>query len=166
MGAAAPSVMDMSIQPFVAQKRAVNFAEAEAAVVIHAATAEATQSAPTVPAGCSVPPPLNSVYQISCSRGDGTYRMTATRYYRILPQIPNGGSGGREFEFETPDEFSGHQCPTYDSYGVYGYNAQWSNQPACKPADIWSKPSYLASDPDAWLFDVNGHNGWGDHPDY
>ncbi len=166
MGAAAPSIMDMSIQPFIAQKRAVNFAKAEAVVVTHAANAEATQSAPDIPDGCSVPAPVDSVYSISCSRGEGTYRMSATRSYRILPEIADGGSGGRKFEFETPDKFSGHQCPVYDTWGVYGYNQQWSNQPACKPAVIWNQSTYLASTPDDWLFDINNHNGWGNHPDY
>ena len=32
--------------------------------------------------------------------------------------------------------------------------------------DIWNQSKYQFSDPDAWLYDVNNINGWGDHPDY
>ena len=166
IGSAAPGIMNMSIAPAIAQKRADNLTLAESRAVTFAGVSEANQSLATIPAGCSVPPPVDSVYTVTCSHGSGQFAASIQRSFRILPEVDDGGSGGRTFEFETPDQFSGHQCPTYDTYGVYGYNAQWSNQPACKPAVIWNKDTYLASDPDDWLFDVNNHNGWGNHPSY
>ena len=82
--------------------------------------------------------------------------------------MEDGGSGGRTFQFETPTQFSGHQCPQTDQWGVYGYNDTWSASlgGACIPRSIWNENKYRDSNPDAWLFDVNNHNGWGYHPSY
>ena len=30
----------------------------------------------------------------------------------------------------------------------------------------WTQTKYQFSSPDAWLYDINNHNGWGSHPDY
>ena len=49
MGAAAPSMMQMSIAPFEAQKRAQTFTQAEAIAVTFAGKAEAEQSLPDIP---------------------------------------------------------------------------------------------------------------------
>ena len=78
-----------------------------------------------------------------------------------------GAATGREFQFETPTRFSGHQCPQHDQWGVYGYNDQYYEAlgGACTPRDIWNQSKYQFSDPDAWLYDVNNINGWGHHPD-
>ena len=68
----------------------------------------------------------------------------------------------------TPTRFSGHQCPQQDAWGVYGYNDQYYDVlgGACTPRDIWNENKYIFSNPDAWLWDANGFNGYGDHPDY
>jgi len=166
IGTAAPGIMNLSVAPVIAQKRADNLTLAESRAVTFAGVAEANQALPDIPEGCSVSDPIDSVYEISCIEGSGQFSAAIKRSFRIAPEIEDGGSGGREFAYETPDRFSGHQCPTYDTYGVHGYNDQWSNQDACKPAVIWNQATYLASDPDSWLFDVNNHNGWGQHPDY
>ena len=73
------------------------------------------------------------------------------------------------FEFETPTRFSGHQCPTYDPWGVYGYNDQYYTAlgGACMPdRSLDTSTTYQFSDPSAWLYDINNIKGWGDHPDY
>ena len=167
-GAAAPSISQMAITPYIAQLQSVNFTEAEALAVTVAAQAEANSSLPNIPSGCSVSPPVDSVYQVTCNSGQGRYSAQAMRSFRIIPQINYGGAGAREYEFERPDKYSGHQCPTYDPWGVYGYNDDWSHQlgGACKPNAVWNRNNYLASDPDAWLYDVNNFNGWGHHEGY
>ena len=64
---------------------------------------------------------------MSCTSGSGTrFATTVARSFRIIPQQEDGGSGGRTFQFETPTQFSGHQCPQTDQWGVYGYNDTWS----------------------------------------
>ena len=168
MGAAGPSIAQMAISPYVAQKQSVNFTQAESLAVTIAAQAEATSSLPTVPNGCSISPPVDSVYQVTCNKGSGRYSAQVVRSFRILDEIEDGGTGAREFDYERPAKFSAHQCPVNDTYGVDGYNDTWSFQlgGACKPADAWNRNNYLASDPDAWLYDINNINGWGNHPGY
>lgn len=163
IGAAAPSIMQMSLAPFEAQKRAQSFTQAEALAVTFAGKAEAEQSLPDIPAGCSVTDPIDSVYRIDCIAGSRRFQSKASRSFRIATEIDDGGSGGRNFLFPTPTKYSGHQCPQNDRWGVYGTNTKTS---ACKPQDLWTKQKYLASDPNSWLYDANNHNGWGNHPDY
>ena len=168
-GLAAPSMLEMSVAPFLAQKKAEHLTQAEALAVAYAGTAEANQSLPAVPTGCAVSPPVNTVYTVTCTSGGGTrFATSIARSFRIIPQQEDGGSGGREFAFEAPPVFSGHQCPTYDQWGVYGYNDTWSDAVggACIPRAIWNENKYRDSNPDNWLYDVNNHNGWGYHPSY
>ena len=79
-----------------------------------------------------------------------------------------GGNREREFQFDKPTRYSGHQCPIHDPWGVYGYNDQYYGplNGACMPQDAWNATNYQFSDPDAWLYDINNIKGYGDHPDY
>ena len=83
-GAAAP-VMQMSIAPFEAQKRAKNLGIAESAAVTYVATNEWTTSLDTTPSGCANPVKLASgAYSITCSEGEGTqYVQSVTRSFRL-----------------------------------------------------------------------------------
>ena len=110
------------------RKRSI-LTQAESQAVAVAGTAEADQALPTIPAGCSVSPPVNTVYTVSCTSGSGTrFSTTVARSFRIIPQLEDGGSGGRTFQFDTPTQFSSHQCPQTDQWGVsYGYNDTWSD---------------------------------------
>ena len=97
-----------------------------------------------------------------------------SRSFRLaVPEqdLKNGdgaSTAGRSFQFETPTRYSGHQCPTYDPWGVYGYNDQYYQAlgGACMPDVAWTQTKYQFSNPDSWLYDINGIKGWGDHPDY
>ena len=168
MGIAGPQVAQMAIAPMVAQKQSQNFTSAEALAVTVAAQAEAKSELPTIPDGCSVSPPIDSVYQVTCNEGSGQFSAQVTRSFRILDEVDDGGTGTREFAYERPEKFSGHQFPVNDTYGVDGYNDEWYDLlgGACKPAVAWNKNAYLASDPDSWLYDLNNINGWGNHPGY
>ena len=166
MATAAPAVLEMSTAPIVAQKRADNLTAAEARAVTYAGKAEATGELPSIPNGCAVSDPEDSVYTVTCTQGSGQFSSAISRSFRIISEIEDGGSGGRTFMYPTPAQHSGHQCPTYDSFGVSGYNDDWSNMRACIPTVAWTKPAYLASNPDFWLYDLQNWNGWGNHPDY
>ena len=178
MGVAAPMVMEMSIAPVVAQKRAQNFSVAETAAVVFAATYEGTTDTPADTDTCtsSEREGTENAFSVTCTHGSGKYVQSVTRAFRLAvpeKELNNGGgtdgaSFGRQFEFETPTRYSGHQCPIHDPWGVYGYNDQYYNAlgGACTPDVAWTQVKYQFSNPDAWLYDINNIKGWGDHPDY
>ncbi len=168
MGLIAPGVAQMAIQPAIAQKRANNFSEAESVAVTFAAEAEATQALPDIPVGCSVEDPVNSVYSITCTRGEPQFTAAVTRAFRIIDEVDDGGSGGRNFEYPAPNAFSGIECHTWQDWGAgtLAYVEGAWRSPSCNPPETRSQSAYLASNPDNWLYDINNHNGWGHHPLY
>ena len=175
MGAASPMLMTMAIAPAEAAKRAQNFGIAETAAVVFAATYEGkTELPPTSTETCTSEARENTenAYSVTCTHGSGKYVQSVTRAFRLaVPDADlnsNGGISGRQFEFETPTRYSGHQCPIHDPWGVYGYNDQYYSAlgGACMPQDAWNQTNYQFSNPDAWLYDINNIKGWGDHPDY
>ena len=193
-GVAAPIIADMSIEPIIAQKRAVNFSIAETAAVTFAAQNEGAVALSATPELCDDPVDLtNGAYSITCKEGLNTpYLQTVTRSLRLQQCDDNDGNNGhgnsggydssnpgnggyadnvRVFNFPTPTKFTGHQCPTYDTWGVNGYNDAQAeiygeDYGSCIPDVVWSKQKYKASNPDSWLYDINNPNGWGDHKDY
>ena len=175
MGAAAPAMLQMSIAPFEAQKRAENLGVAESAAVVFAAKYEGgLEIPPTVSDTCTskAREETDNAFSVTCTYGTGKYVQSVTRAFRLaVPDKGLEGTGteaGREFAFETPTRYSGHQCPIHDPWGVYGYNDQYYGplNGACMPQDAWNQTNYQFSDPDAWLYDINNIKGWGDHPDY
>ena len=178
MASATPMVTQMAIAPAEANKRAQNFSVAETAAVVFAATYEGTTDTPKDTDTCLAEERegTQNAYSVTCTHGSGRYVQSVTRAFRLaVPENDlkngdglDGASFARQFEFETPTRFSGHQCPTYDPWGVYGYNDLYYNAlgGACLPDVAWTQVKYQFSNPDAWLYDINNHNGWGDHPDY
>ena len=174
MGAAAPSMMQMSLAPFEAQKRSQNLGIAESAAVVFAATYEGGIDIPQNTDTCvaSEREETKNAYSVTCTYGSGKYVQSVTRAFRLA--VPdqeldaNATESGREFAHKTPDRWSGMQCPVYDRWGVNGFNDQYYDfyGGACVPADVWSQTAYVLSNPDAWLYDVNNYNGWGNHKDY
>ena len=193
MGVAAPQIANMSIQPFVAQKRALNFGVAEAAAVTFAAKNEGATSLSSTPSLCDAPDPLSDgAYSITCTEGTGTpYVQTVTRSFRLQQCDDNDGNNGhgnsgghdcsnpgnggfvkdlRVFDFPPPPGFTGHQCLITDNWGLDTdafdrEKNKWKGK-SCTPNAAWHNAFYLASDPNAWMYDINKHNGWGEHPDY
>lgn len=175
MGAAAPGVMQMSIAPFEAQKRAENFGIAESAAVVFAATYEGTLDIPANTDTCTAEAreDTENAYSVTCTHGTDRYLQSVTRAFRLavpdsdLDEV-NSASTSREFAYATPTRYSGHSCPYYDEWGVNGYNDQYykAMNGACIPIPVWTQTAYQFSNPEAWLYDVNNYNGWGNHPDY
>ena len=175
MAGATVPVMNMAIAPAEAAARARNFGIAETAAVVFAATYEGKLDIPENTETCvaAAREGTENAYSVTCTHGSGKYVQSVTRAFRLA--VPDegldeadGADNSREFAFQTPTRFSGHQCPQHDQWGVYGYNDQYYEAlgGACTPRDIWNQSKYQFSDPDSWLYDVNNFNGWGDHPDY
>jgi len=175
MGAAAPILVDMTVQPAIAMKKAENFGIAETAAVVFAANYEGTLDTPVNTDTCVVSERENTAnaYSVTCTHGIGKYVQSVTRAFRLAvpdQDLNNGDGAGtqRVFEYETPTRFSGHQCPPYDKWGVNGYNDQYYDVlgGACIPDAGWTQTKYLFSHPDEWKYDINNYNGYGNHPDY
>lgn len=176
MASATPMVTQMAIAPAEASKRATNFGIAETAAVVFAATYEGTTDVPKDTDTCTTEEreATENAYSVTCTHGTGKYVQSVTRAFRLAvpdKELDNGADGAsftRQFEFETPTRFSGHQCPIHDPWGVYGYNDQYyaALGGACTPDVAWTQIKYQFSNPDAWLYDINNIKGWGDHPDY
>ena len=167
MGAAAPSVLQMSIAPVEAQKRAKNFTVAESAAVTFAAENEGQKNVSNnIPSNCNLNSSGPSAFNITCTGGQGRYLQTVTRSFRL-----DAGSSytnpTRAFAWETPAEFSHVPCQVDDPWGVMWYNEHLKagHLKACKPAATRTREAYLASNPDDWLYDIS-NVGWGQHPDF
>lgn len=193
MGTAMPMIAQMSIQPHMALKRAENFGIAEAAAVTFAAQNEGATSLTPTPSLCDNPDPLsNGAYSITCTEGAGTqFVQTVTRSFRLQQCDDNDGNNGhgnsggydcsnpgnsgfvkdlRVFDFPPPPGFTGHQCLITDNWGLDTdafdrEKNKWKGK-SCTPNAAWHSAFYLDSDPNAWMYDINKHNGWGEHPDY
>ena len=174
-GAMSPVLMTMSLAPAEAAKRAENLGIAETAATVFASNYEGgTDTPPSVTDTCTseARENTNNAYSVTCTYGSGKYVQSVTRAFRLA--VPDQGLestdeiNGREFAFETPTRYSGHQCPIHDPWGVYGYNDMYYTalNGACMPQDAWNQTNYQFSDPDAWLYDINNIKGFGNHPDY
>ena len=90
MGILMPGVMTMSIAPTIAQVRSNNFAVAEAQAVTFADAAAIAYELPTVPDNCTV---NEEITEITCVKGEKTYKMTAKRSFRLLDAGAAGNLG-------------------------------------------------------------------------
>lgn len=168
MGAVAPSMVEMSIAPFEAQKRTQNLSVAESIAVTFAAEHEGKQAVSNAPAGCVLESLNDSARKITCTHGTGKYAQTVARSFRLdINNIEGYSDNSRIYEYATPSNWGPHQCLDSDPWGVQWWNKQYeAHVGACTPQPFWSKANYLASDPSAWLYDMNNVNGWGSHPNY
>ena len=175
-GAAAPSMMTMSLAPFEAQKRAQNLSIAESAAVTYAALHEGATQLSTAPSGCDLDRTNFPAITITCSEGENNYVQTVSRSFRL--DLNNTGSGNnttsptptRTFDIPPPPGFTGHQCQSWTQMGTSGWDSAWNGTEwtgdSCMPQESWSDATYIASDPDVWYWDITGVNGRGIHPDF
>ena len=170
MGIAAPGVANMAIQPMLAQKRANNFAVAEALAVSFAA---ANEGEPSIDMNsfndekCELNDIEDRAYSITCTEGQGQFVQTAERSFRLEVDNNTFDNPNRQFAWEAPLEHSQHQCHANDPWGVIWFNEHLaaSGVKPCRPVDSWNEQKYLRSDPDDWLWDLSNY-GFGQHPDY
>ena len=123
MGMLLPGVMTMSIAPTVASIRSNNFATAEAQVVAFAARANVSYDLPEVPDNCEVPPEED---EITCSKGDGKYKMVAKRSFLLLDSGTVGLGVYADDDRDGFDDVTG--LPTH-AWACY---SGWTNQDTLK----------------------------------
>jgi hypothetical protein len=181
MGASAPMVMDMSLAPVIAQKRAQNFGIAETSAVAYSAANEYTQTDLTEsPAGCETQAVDDDglSWTVTCRAGvDTQFEQVVTRAFRVMPlqseSLDGGtganGTGSNRVFAKNPipqEDFYHSHCYGDDPWGLDWFDRHPNLDQPCRPRVTYTQQAYLDSDPDAWLFDINNWNGWGSHPDY
>jgi len=123
MGMLLPGVMTMSIAPTVASIRSNNFATAEAQAVAFAAKANISYELPEVPDNCEV---NDDVDEITCSAGDGKYKMIAKRSFLLLDSGTVGLGVYADDDRDGFDDVTG--LPTH-AWACY---SGWTNQDTLK----------------------------------
>ena len=82
-GIATPQVVDMSLQPIYAQKRASNFAVAESTAVGYAAMNEGLNALTPLPDHCSTAELEGNAYTVTCTHGEGKFKQSVSRSFRL-----------------------------------------------------------------------------------
>jgi hypothetical protein len=169
-GTAMPTMVQMTLAPVIAQKRATNLGEAEALAVSFAAANEGQPSLigdPPNTCDLTQDPDAPDAYTVSCSAGENNLVQTVARSFRLEIKGSSYTNPTRSFAWETPGNFSHVECPVNDPWGVGWYNAHLAagHLGACIPSPVWSRERYLASSPDDWLFDLSDW-GYGRHPNF
>ena len=170
MGAAAPSMINLSIQPVIAQKRAENFGIAESLAVGYSAANEGKETKQAaLPKECTEDNLGDGAWEVTCRGGEETskYVQYVTRSYRLIPPTTSYTNPTRSFAYESPGKYSHIECPVNDPWGVAWYNNHLAagHLNACIPSPVWSETRYRESSPDDWLYDLSDY-GYGRHPDF
>ena len=165
MGAAAPSMMTMSLAPFEAQKRAQNLGIAESAAVTYAAKNEGANTLSAWPNGCTVYSNNAPAYEIECTEGAGTkYTQTVSRSFIADTDANNGNT--IDFPMDPPEFYTEWNCPGVDNilgwpedpWGTAYYNEGTLAGEYCIPeaAQGGIDPN---DDMSTWLWDLRVHFG-------
>ena len=169
LGAAAPSVMKMSLAPVEAQVRARNFSEAETAAVTFAAANEGQEETNFLikPDNCDDPISEGSgSFSITCYGGEpgSNYRQSVKRSYRTIQD----NSASYSWDEPIPGNIGAHQCPGGDNWGFNartGFNfIHGPHVGFCIPRVAWTEESYLESDPSQWVYDLRDFARFRDYP--
>ena len=95
VGVASPMMLDMSLAPIIAQKRATNFGIAETAAVVFAAQYEGkTDIPPSSTDTCTseAREETENAYSCTCTHGDGKVVQSVTRAFRLA--VPDQAHNG------------------------------------------------------------------------
>jgi len=171
MGAAAPSMMTMSIAPFEAQKRAQNFGVAESKAVTFAAQNEGADQVANAPDGCTINREDAPAIEISCTEGPDTkYVQSVTRTF-LSNESNSGSATSRQFFYpQNPFGFTHNQCRGFEDWG--GQTAAFNRDTwewvaaSCEPSPARGLAWYNDSHPDNWRIDINNYNGLPHHEHY
>lgn len=126
-GIATPALLDMSLAPVIAQKRAANFAVAESQAVAFTAKNEwkLEENFTATPEGCSLMYLDQYAMSITCFQGTDKFRAEVTRSFRTPSPPPDvdDGNNGHGNDADGVDESnpgkSAKYCPYYDPLGEF-----------------------------------------------
>ena len=151
MGAAAPMVMDMSIAPMVATKRAENFAVAESTAVGYAALNEGLAEITPLPDHCTTAEMDGNAYIVTCTHGEGKFKQSVSRSFRlaaICEDDGNNGHGNDKNKYDCSNPGNGNKsrikytpgvyCTGWDPWGVINYNDSHNVQCIPVPYGPWA----------------------------
>jgi hypothetical protein len=136
-GTAMPMVTQMSLAPVMTQKKAANFSVAESKAVAYSAKNEGLMDWTPIPNGCTDPVPLDdddTAFMITCIEGEGVFRQSASRSFRLAPLEGSIGSSYTAPVSYTPGTF----CPLWDPWGVINYNDSHNVQCIPVPYGPWA----------------------------
>ena len=157
-GVSAPMLMDMSLAPVIAQKKAQNFGLAESAAVLYVAQNQLKTDFNdlTEPVDQCTRSGTGMAINISCTFGESQFVQTVTRSWVMPP--PPGSNKSSQFSVDRPEgEYAWWRpCPANDPWGVNGTNANFVEAGyICIPV-----PAQGGIDPNddmsTWLWDLRG----------
>jgi hypothetical protein len=139
-GAAMPMVAQVSIQPFMAQKRASNLGVAEAKAVSYAAMNEGGLTLTPVPDGCTTVETENNAYSITCVEGENQFKQSVTRSFRLAVLCNDDDNDcSNSSGYSAPVSYTpGIFCPLWDAWGVINYNDAHNVQCIPVPYGPWA----------------------------
>ena len=177
-GATAPLLMDMSLAPVIAQKKANNFAIAESSTATYQAQNQTKTSIDdlTDPTdGCNRSNEGLAV-SISCNVGTGKFIQTSKRSFVLTPPSASPGGGelipSRTFVYPPPPGFTSIECFAREDWGIntsaFNRSTNTWNGPSCMPNILRGNTGtrYRGSEISSWRYDINNHNGFGVHRQY
>jgi len=136
----APGVMNMSLQPLLAGKRAANFSAAEAMAVSYAALSEKNNELQELPDGCTVDSIDEPAYEVSCTVGSGQFTQTIKRSFRLEIR----GRGGLEVTTDNDrdgfDDTTGMPTHYWECYS--GWKGENSLKNNCVLGGAYVIPAY------------------------
>ena len=167
-GTACPMLLDMSLAPVIAQKRATNFGEAELLAVTYAAHNEGASQLTQAPPDCILDQNQAPAYTIKCARGANQFIQIVSRSF--IGKQSTRASSTRTFQYPAPTSFTHDECRSDQDWGIN--TAAFDNAsnkwvaPSCMPHEIRHQIWYDNSDPNSWRYDINNFDGFGQHPGY
>ena len=171
MGAAAPSMMTMSIAPFEAQKRAQNLGIAESFAVTYAALNEGATSLSNVPDGCILDTDNAPTLEITCTKSDGSYKQTVSPSFLSDLLNPTPATPNRTFDYPAPIlGFARTLCHTWEDWGTNtsAFDEEtntWVGK-SCTPFETTAQSRYAVSNAEDWQYDIHKINRFGPHSGY
>ena len=135
----APGVAQMSIQPILAGKRAANFSAAEAMAVTYAALSEKNNALEELDDNCNIIDE-DPAYTVTCTVGDGQFRQTVSRSFRLEIRGRNGLEVTTDNDRDGFDDTTGMPTHYWECYS--GWKGEGSLKNNCDLGGQYVIPAY------------------------
>jgi hypothetical protein len=147
-------MMDMSLAPIIAQKRAENLGVAESVAVTFAAANEGGTQVAAAPDGCALTGLSNTAYEITCTEGEDTkFKQSVTRAFRLNDPSNSNNINNNSWVVDPPESFSIFNCPPEDPFGLENFNGRHGGWCVPTPLTHWGKQFPI--EPEDWVYDLS-----------